>query len=92
MNRLLEVIRLYTTEYVHVKAKYANDKHKNVEHDLWEGYSVRLHHQPAIDECSADKLVAELKRSWPTINSLWMSESNLACVKNRKPNQHLIWI
>ena len=51
-----------------------------------------MHYQPAIDEYSADNLVAELKRSWPTINSLWMSEPNLACVENRKPNQHLIWI
>ena len=48
INRLLEVICLYTTEYVHVKAKYANDKHKDVKDDLWEGYSVHLHHQPAI--------------------------------------------
>ena len=51
-----------------------------------------MHHRPAIDKCSADNLVAELKRSWPTINSLWMSESNLARVEHRKPNQHLIWI
>ena len=33
INRLLEVIRLCTTEYVHVKAKYVNDKHKDVEDD-----------------------------------------------------------
>ena len=92
MNRLLEVIHLYITKYAHVKANYANDKHKDVEDDLWEGHSVHLHHQPAIDECSADNLSAELKRPWPTINSLWMSESNLVCVENRKPNQHLIWI
>ena len=59
---------------------------------MWEGYSVHLHYQPAIDECSSDNLLAELKRSWPTINSPWMLESNLARVENRKPNQHLIWI
>ena len=59
INRFLEVIHLYTTKYVHVKAKYGNDKHKDVEDDLWEGCSVHLPHQPAIDECSADTLVAE---------------------------------
>ena len=92
INRLLEILCLCTTECVHVKAKYANDKHEDIEDDSWEGYSVHLHYQPAIDEYSADNLVAELKRSWPTINSLWMSESNLAHLENRKPNQHLIWI
>ena len=45
-----------------------------------------------LDECPADKLVAELKRSWPIRNSLWALESNPECVENRKPNQHLIWV
>ena len=67
INRLLEVIQLFATEYVHVKAKYANDKHKDVEDDLWEDYSVHF-------------------------QFTCMSESNLARVENRKPNQHLIWI
>ena len=40
INRLLEAIRLYTAECIHVKAKYANDKHKDVEDDLLEGYSL----------------------------------------------------
>ena len=61
---------LHYQEYVHVKAKYANDKHKDVEYDLWAGHSVHLHHQPSIDECSADTLVPELKRSWPNMSSL----------------------
>ena len=82
--------RSYLSQYHQVRPCY--DKHKDVEDDLWDNYSVHLHHQPVIDECSADNLIAELKRSWPTINSLWMSKSNLAHVENRKPNQHLIWI
>ena len=67
------------------------DKHKDLEDDLWEGHLVHLHHQQAIKECSAENLIAELKRAWSTVNSLWMSESNLTCVKKRKPNQHTVW-
>ena len=36
-------------------------------------------------------MIAELKRVWPTINSLLIRESNLSRVKNIKPNQHIVW-
>lgn len=63
---------------------------KHTEDDLCVGYSVHLHYQPATEECSPERSINELKRAWPTINSLWLLESNLACVKNRKPNPHIV--
>ena len=84
-------IHLYTTEYVHIKAKYKNDKYEDVEDDLSEGYFIHLHHQPAIEECSAENVIAELKRVCPTIVLSWMSESTHAHVKNRKSDQHILW-
>lgn len=32
--RILEVICLFTTKYVHIRSKYENDKHEDVEDDL----------------------------------------------------------
>ena len=86
--RLREVIRLYTTEYVHIKQRYYDKKDEKIEPDLWEGYEVHLHHQKVLD-CTEEQLVEELKKAWPTVNSMWMSESNLARIQIDCPNNSM---
>ena len=56
----------------------------------YEDYFVHLHHSRVIG-CSEDELIQQFKASWPILNSLWMSESNLARFQNRKPSQLAVW-
>ena len=90
LNRLREVIRIYTTEYVHIKQQYATAKEDRTIDHSYENYAVNLHHQKTID-CSEEELTQQFKAAWTVLNSLWMSESNLARSQNRKPSQLAVW-
>ena len=86
VNKIQELMSMFTANTIHTVKKYANAKETKLEADKWMEHTIFLHYPPRIP-CTEEELVKEFQESWPILNGLWFKEINCALQEKRSPDQ-----
>ena len=90
IEMLRPLVKLYTTESIHIVQRYTSTKEDATVPVLFRDRQVHLYYPPKVN-CSEEELVESIEKAWPVVNSLWCNERNAARVAKRSPSQLRVW-